>query len=140
MNTVDMTYFDGKLFTLTGIGFCRAAEIDQSLEDRFDPANAMLFILDGVCYAAVEDPDDGYRSSCRSVLVVEDEALAKKLVTNRFNGVQVTARYSTEDNCDSVILTEVDGNDIVEFGTDYTDEYYPSFVAYFRPDKLRVNQ
>lgn len=141
MKTVEMSFFDGKLFSFTGIGFCSAAEIDQSLEDRYyGPANAMLFILNGVCYAAVEDPDDGYRSSCRNIYIIDDKSLVKKLVTNRFRGVKVSARYCTEDGNDLVILTEVDGNGIAEFGTDYTDEYYPSFVASFRPEEMNVNR
>lgn len=136
-----MSFFDGKLFSFSGIGFCSAAEIDQSLEDRYyGPANAMLFVLDGVCYAAVEDPDDGYRSSCRSIFVIENKPLVKKLVTNRFRGVKVFAKHYTNDGYDIVILTDVNGNDIAEFGTDYTDDYYPSFVASFRPEQMKVNR
>lgn len=145
MKTVEMSFFDGKLFSLTGVGFCNAAEIDQSLSYSYyyEPANAMLFILDGICYAAVEDPEDGYRSSCRNIYVIEDKSLVKKLVTNRFRGVRVFAKHYTmggRNAYDIVILTEVNGNDIAEFGTDYTDDYYPSFVASFRPEQMKVNQ
>ena len=38
-----------------------------------DNCNYVKFKLDGITYMAVEDPDDGYRSCCRDLEIVNEE-------------------------------------------------------------------
>ena len=97
---------------------------------RGEECNCMKFVLDGVTYIAIEDPDDGYRSSLGS-LVVSDST-----VSNRFKGIEVIGRVrGTEDGILEFIDTR-NGNTILEVGTDHSDNYYPYFVANWNPENL----
>jgi hypothetical protein len=132
--TMELTELVG-LHVLTGVDFG-----DQTIEryGSLENSQVMNFVLDGVTYSAVEDPDDGYRSMMGSLLVSDVP------VKNTFAGVTVMGIMRGPEQ-------HGDGNDILDLydvanakpvlsvGTDYSDGYYPSFVAVFSPENLHVN-
>ena len=102
-----------------------------------ESANAIRFQLDGVVYVAVEDPDDGYRSSMKSLTLSTEPA------ENLFSGQRVLVRQASSlkfqvDDCLEFIDT-VTGKQVLKVGTSNTDDYYPSFVANFTPENMAIN-
>lgn len=66
------------------------------------------------------------------------------MVANRFPPVRVVGVYKRDGDwggaCDILQLVDVvTGQVVLEVGTDNTDDYYPSFVADFRPQAMAVN-
>ena len=105
--------------------------------DSFEDANAIRVRLDGRVYTAIEDPDDGYRSSLGQLFVDESE------IKNVFPPIRVLAKKKASDTWgvnDTLELVDVvTGKVVVEFGTDNTEDYYPSFVAAFWPENMATN-
>lgn len=107
-----------------------------------DNCNYVKFRLDGVTYMAVEDPDDGYRSLCRELEVVDEEC------KTRLPDILVECKMR-DDFHDDVWGTEE--NDILEFydtvnkqmfmavGTGNTNDYYPYFAFEYMPEELSCN-
>ena len=99
------------------------------------------FRLDGVVYMAVEDPEDGYRS-CMRELFIDESAVMK----NTFPPVDVVATHINEmsdyEAADilRIVSTDKDGGIILEVGTGNTGDYYPFFVADFRPENIPGGQ
>lgn len=101
----------------------------------FEDSAVMRFRLDGVAYCVVEDPDDGFRSSMRHAYIATDD------MKNTFPPVQVIGRWRTEGpygDTDEVIefINTDNGEIVLEAGTSAVDDYYPGFVAIFRPDAI----
>lgn len=111
----------------------------QEWDGGYIDANSITFRLDGVCYTATEDPGDGYRSSM-------DEVYVKQVkMRNVFNPTWVLARKARSDTSDDRIeaVDFVDmwnGEVIMSVGTDYGDDYYPTFVSYWAPENMQSNQ
>lgn len=106
--------------------------------DEFEDCQVCRFKLDGVIYAAVEDPSDGYRSSMRELLRTK-----RKQMENAFDDIDVFCTHASMrdfDGCDILLIYDVRTAKIVlEVGTDTSDDYYPSFVANFHPENMAVN-
>ncbi len=110
-------------------------------ESRYHPsdeANTIAFILDGITYVAVENPSDGYRSMLEGL-----ELGTPDLVKNTFDPIAVTASYGAKDNRNTwenreevLEFRDPTGALILEVGTDNADDYYPSFVANWRPEAI----
>ena len=101
-------------------------------------ANVIRFTLDGVTYTAVEDPDDGYRSSMDRIFA-EDVVLQ-----NTFAAVRVETRKKAADEYgdknDTLELVDVQtGKVVLEVGTDNVEDYYPYFVGTFSPQNMASN-
>lgn len=120
----------------------------ESWTGRLTDANSITFRLDGVCYTAIEDPDDGYRSTMEE-LIVDDDVTMK----NVFNPTWVLCRpsepkreyYSSEhSNDDGIELIEFvdvwNGEVILVVGTDHSDQWYPVFVSNWIPENMAVNR
>ena len=94
--------------------------------------------LDGVIYVAVEDPNDGYRSMMKD-LVIDNEAMMK----NVFVGCDVICRHiekSDWDEDDILELVDVKTEKVVlRVGTANCNDYYPYFVAEFDPTAMAAN-
>ena len=105
--------------------------------DSFEQCQVMRFRLDGIVYQVVEDPSDGYRSSMRDITVSEAE------MTNVFEGVRIVGRHRTSQEYQTDDILELidiaNGNVILEAGTENTEDYYPSFVANFTPERMAIN-
>lgn len=99
-------------------------------EDDTNDAQAFRFKLDGKIYRALENPDDGYRSMLDTI------TLSRVKMTNTFSPVKVKCAMSVEDHRDVLQMRDPSGRLILEVGTDYSDDYYPIFVAYWSPEGL----
>ncbi len=110
--------------------------------DGEDICNYVKFRLDGVTYMAVEDPNDGYRSCCRELEIVDEECKTK------LPDILVECKMR-DDFHDNIFGTEK--NDILEFydtnnkqmfmavGTGNTNDYYPYFAFEYMPEVLSCN-
>lgn len=111
--------------------------VKEEWGDGFENCQAIRFRLDGITYMAIEDPDDGYRSSMGEIKPSGVE------MKNVFPPVKVLCRMKPNDdqvNETLEIIDVVNGQTILEVGTDNMDDYYPWFVASFWPERMAVNQ
>jgi hypothetical protein len=121
---------------LTGVDR-ETKRIKESWGYGYEDCDCISFVLDGVVYSAVEDPDDGYRSSCRELM--------KSMGTtkNTFPPCAVTGRMqpdSTYKTNDVLELIDVKtGQTVLRVGTANTDDYYPYFVAEWHPEGMAIN-
>lgn len=114
---------------------CGADRLDGTSLGYGYCSDVIRFVLDGKTYTAVEDPVDDYRS-CLGELFVSDNEVA-----NRFPPVRVIAQMREDEWLDILdILDAQTGLVVLSVGTDYTDDYYPYFVADFDPRNMAVNQ
>ncbi len=106
--------------------------------DETEDCQVCRFRLDGVIYVAVEDPNDGYRSMMKD-LVIDNEAMMK----NVFVGCDVICRHiekSDWDEDDILELVDVKTEKVVlRVGTANCNDYYPYFVAEFDPTAMAAN-
>lgn len=104
--------------------------------------NYVKFRLDNVTYMAVEDPEDGYRSCCNELEIVDEECKTK------LPAILVECKMREDSN---VTGWHKEKNDILEFydavnkqmfmavGTGNIDDYYPYFVFEYTPELLSFN-
>ena len=93
------------------------------------------FQLGDVIFEVLEDEDDGYRSYMKEVKIIDvnakrkpgdflDEIIIEVSKKSDFDGFCL--KSTTSDHC------------WLTFGTDNSDDYYPSFTFYFQPkDRLK---
>lgn len=96
------------------------------------------FILDGKTYTACEDDNDGYRSAMKSL--TEGGEVRNQFAPQR---VLCSMRYEDEyGNKDETLVMRdmITGKEVLEVGTDNTDDYYPSFVSNFQPENMACNR
>lgn len=116
---------------LDGVDFSTGS-VKQDWGDGFEDCQVMRFRLDGIVYAAIEDPSDGYRSTMRELVV------SSAPMKNTFAPIAVECRMraSEEYQVDEVMeAVTPDGVALLEFGTANTDDYYPYYVANWNPPK-----
>lgn len=103
----------------------------------YQSCNYMKFTLDGVTYAAVEDPEDGYRSYMEE-LVVSDEPCKIKLPN-----IEVVCSMMEDDvyeNNDVLRFVDVmSGREILLVGTENWDDYYPVCRLEYHPENMHCN-
>lgn len=121
------------LHYLTGVDY--GTQGGSHLWDR--DANVISFILDGITYSAVEDPNDGYRSMMADLFVSEVE------INNTFEPNQVMGilrgRNNYEDNDVIDFYDTKNGKIVLSVGTGNTNDYYPYFVYAFTPENMSIN-
>lgn len=103
-------------------------------EDGDEEGQAIIFILDGIAYRVEEDPEDGYRSSMKSLT-----QLSASSVDNRFPAIPVIGKMhiGNDGEEDYFELYDVHNMKVVlSVGTDYSDDYYPGFVANWSPENV----
>ena len=109
----------------------------------FEDCQCINFVLDGITYTAIEDPSDGYRSQLKEIIKSDEK------MENNFRAVEVVISLIEKRErwagygVDCEILQFIDtanGKVILEVGTDNTDDYYPSFVSDWMPEKLSINE
>jgi hypothetical protein len=102
-------------------------------------SNTLDFILDGKTYSAVEDPDDGYRSAMKEII----EARPGLTVTNTFPPCEVlgVARFDGQyDKHDAIDFYDTTtGKVVMSIGTLSVNDYYPCFIANFKPENMAIN-
>ena len=106
--------------------------------ERGDDCGAIRFRLDGISYAAVEDPEDGWRSSMKDLMVVDEPML------NVFPPTDVVCAYRSRSEygeCDLLDFVAVaNGKVVLTVGTDNTDDWYPFYVGQWQPENLPHNE
>lgn len=133
-----------KLSDLTGASVLDAVDYgteqcEAAWGDQLENCQALRFRLNGVCYAAVEDPQDGYRSCMRELLI------SNAPIRNTFAPVPVVGILQDKDEYgqDSELLKLVaaaTGKTILTIGTKNTYDYYPCYVANFQPENMPQNE
>jgi hypothetical protein len=129
------TFID-KEFRLSGVDTV-SLSTSKAWGDEYEDCQAVNFKLDGVTFSAIEDPSDGYRSTLNVVKVIPDNS-----IKNTFPECRVVARDTSLDHEDRKTVSFVDiitGRTVLEIGTNYRDDYYPSFVGYFNPTAMVTN-
>lgn len=113
-------------------------ELLAQYNPELEIASTMSFRLDGVVYVALEDPDDGYRSYLRRLIVCEQPM---KNVSPPCDVVGVYAEGMDDRVSDIVnFIDVVTGQVVLGVGTDNTDDYYPYCVMYWKPENMAINK
>lgn len=105
----------------------------SSNEDNDD--GGIVFILDGNTYYIGTDPNDGYRSYCKEMIL--DNSIK---VDYKFTPQDVLVYIN--DNEDGTFLefsNFITDDLIVSIGTDYSEDYYPSAHFTYNPEALQIN-
>ena len=122
-------------YKLSGVDLIEE-KMKEEYGEGFEDCQIVRFRLDGKVYTVIEDPEDGYRSSMREIVLLK----GKKMV-NYFSPVAVVGHYVNARGCESCDILELisitSGKVILEIGTDNTGDYYPSFVGNFSPENIR---
>lgn len=107
---------------------------ERSRKNRFGQIeNVIFFTLDGITYAAAENPEDDYRSMMGTLETSETAP------SNTFDPVDVAAAMDATENI--LIITDIkSGLVVLEVGTNYSDHDYPFFVNHWWPENLAVNR
>jgi len=112
--------------------------VDNIQVDETEPIDAILFILDGVTYMAIEDPDDGYRSMLAELKIVD------RKVNYMFPPQKVIAKMAPDTTWEvNNILQFYDATTnklVMEIGTGNWEDYYPYFVFRWLPENLAINK
>ena len=113
-------------------------QIKERYGAGFEDASCISFTLDGITYTAIEDPEDGYRSSMGTL----NEC--NHVLQNQFPAIEVIGRmrekgeYGQVDEVLELVSSE-NGQIVLEVGTTNTDDYYPSFLAWWKPELMPKN-
>ena len=101
------------------------------------------FMVDGIVFKVLEDPNDGYRSMLgvieygeKSDSIFFRKSLAKVRIET-YEGRISEGSWSQSDEGYQLVDIE-DGHVWLEFGTDNTDDYYPYFVFRHTPKEPSV--
>ena len=136
METVELKSLIGK-HKLTGVDYSTEAvkiyEWDESLTD----SQVIKFCLDGKTYLAMEDPSDGYRSSMKHCIIIDEKP------KNKFKAVEVFGIMKPRGYNENEVIQFYDietAEVVLEVGTENSDDYYPSFVGRWIPENLYVNK
>lgn len=129
-----------ELFDLVGEHILSGVEQGYVLNEGYAAYDAgyLQFTLDGVTYRAVENPDDGYRSHCESLEIVEEKCKVEIPPTKVLCSMAPDNGRETMDVLEFRELTS--GNTVLRVGTANTDDYYPYCVFEWKPELLSHNQ
>lgn len=125
--------------TLSGIELGMTKAKTYELDDV--DAGYIRFILDGVTYEAIENPDDGYRQYCDGIYEADKPCKFKFPPV----GVEIVEKDgSRETDSDEyleglVFKDIVTDQEVLKIGTNYWDSYYPTCVFEWHPDGLAIN-
>lgn len=138
---MELSWFVGQTFALTGVDISTVSE--KTWSDQFEYCQVINFILDGITYSAIEDPNDGYRSSLKEVRITDTK------VTNVFPpctvrvekcSARIVDAYRQDCQDDTILFIDtVTGKTVMEVGTSNADDYYPSYVNSFMPENMSCN-
>jgi hypothetical protein len=124
-------------------GFDISKKTIKDTRDKTVEVNVVRFILDGITYEAVENPDDGQRSFLGELEITEEK------VSNTFPPQKVICQmkpsildaFSIQACYDILEITDAVTNKVVaEIGTDMSMLYYPVCITYWNPKNLAINQ
>ena len=123
---------------LTGVNMGSRVHHPYKDEEYTENCQTISFVLDGVTYTVIENPDDGYRSSMREIIT------DSIVVENTFAPVEVLGVMRENDCFETFdVLDLIDTTTkllVLSAGTANTSDYYPCFVAEFMPENMAINQ
>ncbi len=122
---------------LTGVD--RGIKPIERWPKKYEDCEILRFTLGSITYMAIENPDDGYRSAMKEIII--DNSPTK----NIFPGVQVSAMMRRDDSTnyknDILELFDTENNKLIlAVGTQAYDDYYPMFVSRFHPENMHINE
>ena len=123
----DEMHFGGKwLETLVGI------DLD------FHGAESQAFMVDGVVFEVLEDPDDGYRSHMAGVLARPSKDYNfydKPIARVRLQKIGYSEREKGAiEKMHGYNLVDIEDDHVwLTFGTEWHDDYYPMFRFEYKP-------
>lgn len=105
-----------------------------------EDARVCTFMLDGDTYLAMENPDDGYRSSLS--YVKKSDPLNKTIQYVCKNKIPSHFVYSVTSNDGDVVdfVDKITNKIVLSIGTNFADDYYPCCVMSFCPENLAINK
>lgn len=113
-------------------------KIKSEYHEEFEISQCISFCLDGDIYTAIEDPNDGYRSSMKEI------KKSNHILKNTFEPQEVVATFKpdegTEEHDSLMFIDTTTGLIVLEVGTYNTNDFYPYFVASFTPENMSINQ
>lgn len=92
------------------------------------------FKLDDIVFCAVEDPDDGYRSYLKSV-VVADNVTNLTFAPDPLLSVKIEARPALGEG-GFALVDALSNKVILAVGTSDYDDYYPCFVFEYQAPRF----
>lgn len=121
------------------VGTHNLTAVDFGVDPADAAANNCTFVLDGIAYRVTENPDDGYRSYMRDIVVVDGW-----VPQNSFAPCSVHARYIEKErdyeDCEILQMDDATtGRPVLRVGEGNSDDYYPYYIADFDPRNMAVN-
>lgn len=126
---------------LCGFHLLQGFELTKQKADGYcivDECNVVKFMLDGVTYIAVENPDDGYRSYCDGIKISEEKPMYS------IPDCEVICKMKP-DGCfdEHDVLIGVDAHTglvVFEVGTLCVNDYYPYCHFEYHPENMYCNR
>lgn len=124
---VGLNTFLGKHY-LSGVEYTTVEDEDGYQYEAFK------FCLDGSTYIVSKDPEDGYRSRCREIIISNTPC------SMHFPPHEVVGLY--DDDMEEVIkFVDINtGKTVMRFGTENSNDYYPYCVMEWLPENLSANE
>jgi hypothetical protein len=134
--------FVGNYYILQGIEEVTDTKIWNIINKKFHNQyksindNLYSFMIDDEVYMVSEDPDDGYRSFMDSIYKIEGYK-----IKNRIPRTRVVCRSDSNSYNNLIHFNDcITKKDVLIFGTDHSDTYYPYYVWDFMPQNLACNK
>lgn len=128
--TVPLEKFIGQ-HTLTGMSNDSIPEAGEY--GQVEECQVVRFTIDGVHFEAVQDPNDGYRSSLREVRISKNPPAVS------IDPVRVEAVMRNAPNDEVLQFVNVKTRKpIIEIGTSEANDYYPGFVGEIHPENVNT--
>jgi hypothetical protein len=111
--------------------------------------DAVIFNIDNQLWSMYIDPDDGYRSYACVHLATDGELQYLSMtkfppqeVIVEFGNVKTSDDYgfTTENKSFMIIRDAITRKEIVNIGTDSTEDYYPYGYFEYHPENMNINQ
>lgn len=132
-------YYNMEIKDLVGEHLLSGVDIstEPTKHKLVESARVIRFVLDGITYKAIEDPDDGELSFLQELKVTDEK------IKNTFEPQKVIGKmkdnntYTANDTIQFIDV--VTGKIVLEFGTDEVDHFYPYCVMNWSPENLACN-
>ena len=104
-------------------------------EETYGSLETVAFTLDNITFLAREDPDDGHRSMCSDLEIIENS-----IIRNIFTKVKVICKMKNNERNDVLEVYDFVTNKLIfNIGTDDYNSYYPYFQFEYHPENMTIN-